>query len=305
MTIISSAAAAFPLSDFRLLTSDIIDPARRCIVSRTLEGRVVFITGGSRGIGRAIALRCARDGAKVAIAAKTAEPHPKLEGTIFTVAREIEESGGQALPIQMDAREEQQIEASIEKTVEAFGGLDVLVNNASAISLTSTRATSMKKFDLMFSVNVRATFATSRAAISHLAKSSNPHILTLSPPLNLNPKWFKNHVAYTMSKYGMSMCTLGMAEELRREGIAVNSLWPKTAIATAAIELLLAAAGLEASRTPEIMADAAHAILTRDSRTYTGHFAIDEDVLREEGVTDFDKYANKPGTPLLPDFFLD
>jgi citronellol/citronellal dehydrogenase len=266
---------------------------------------VVFITGGSRGIGRAIALRCARDGAKVAIAAKTAEPHPKLEGTIHTVAKEIEDAGGQALPIQLDARDEDQVEAAISKTVESFGGLDILVNNASAISLTPTLETSMKKFDLMFSVNVRATFATSRAAIPHLAKGTNPHILTLSPPLNLNPKWFKNHVAYTMSKYGMSMCTLGMAEELKRDGIAVNSLWPKTAIATAAIEMLLSIAGLDASRTPEIMSDAAHAMLTRDSKTYTGNFAIDEDVLREEGVTDFDQYANKPGTPLLPDFFLD
>jgi citronellol/citronellal dehydrogenase len=266
---------------------------------------VVFITGGSRGIGRAIALRCARDGAKIVVAAKTAEPHPKLEGTIFTVAKEIEEAGGKALPIQLDARDESQVEAAIERTLATFGGLDVVVNNASAISLTSTLDTSMKKFDLMFGVNVRATFATSRAAIPHLVKGANPHILTLSPPFNLDPKWFKNHVAYTMSKYGMSMCTLGMAEELRRDGIAVNSLWPRTAIATAAIEMLLSVAGLEASRTPEIMADAAHAILTRDSRSYTGNFAIDEDVLHEEGVSDFDKYAHKPGTPLLPDFFLD
>lgn len=274
-------------------------------MSKTLKDRVIFITGGSRGIGRAIALRCARDGAKIAIAAKTAEPHPKLEGTIFTVAKEIEAAGGEALPIQTDAREEAQVQEAIDRTVEAFGGLDVLVNNASAISLTPTLETSMKKFDLMFGVNVRATFATSRACIPHLTKSSNPHILTLSPPLNMNPKWFKNHVAYTMSKYGMSMCTLGMAEELKRDRIAVNSLWPKTAIATAAIEMLLSATGLEASRKPEIMADAAHAILTRDSTAYSGHFAIDEDVLREEGVTDFDVYANKPGTPLLPDFFLD
>ncbi|MGK2858131.1 MAG: SDR family oxidoreductase [Thermoanaerobaculia bacterium] len=272
---------------------------------RTLENRVVFITGGSRGIGRAIALRCARDGARVAVAAKTAEPHPKLEGTIHSVAAEIEAAGGRALPIQLDVRDEEQIQAAIEKTVEAFGGLDILVNNASAISLTSTLETEMKKFDLMFSVNVRGTYATSRAAIPFLKRSTNPHILTLSPPLNLSPKWFKNHVAYTMSKYGMSMCTLGMAEELRRDGIAVNSLWPRTAIATAAIEMLLSFAGLEASRTPEIMSDAAHAILTRPSRDYTGHFAIDEEVLAEEGPVDFDKYANKPGTPLLPDFFLD
>ncbi|MCM2313584.1 MAG: NAD(P)-dependent oxidoreductase [Thermoanaerobaculia bacterium] len=272
---------------------------------RTLENRVVFITGGSRGIGRAIALRCARDGARVAIAAKTSEPHPKLEGTIHTVAAEIDAAGGRALPLQVDVRSEEQIQAAMEKTVETFGGLDILVNNASAISLTPTLETEMKKFDLMFSVNVRGTYACSRAAIPYLKKSANPHILTLSPPLNLSPKWFKNHVAYTMSKYGMSMCTLGMAEELRRDGIAVNSLWPRTAIATAAIEMLLSFAGLEASRTPEIMADAAHAILTRPSREYTGHFALDEEVLAEEGVTDFDKYANKPGTPLLPDFFLD
>ena len=272
---------------------------------RTLENRVVFITGGSRGIGRAIALRCARDGARVAIAAKTSEPHAKLEGTIHTVAAEVEAAGGRALALRVDVRSEEQIQAAMEKTVETFGGLDILVNNASAISLTSTLETEMRKFDLMFSVNVRGTYACSRAAIPYLKKSANPHILTLSPPLNLSPKWFKNHVAYTMSKYGMSMCTLGMAEELRREGIAVNSLWPRTAIATAAIEMLLSFAGLEASRTPEIMSDAAHAILTRPSREYTGHFVLDEEVLAEEGVTDLDKYANKPGTPLLPDFFLD
>jgi len=272
---------------------------------RTLQNRVVFITGGSRGIGRAIALRCARDGASVVIAAKTGEPHPKLEGTIHTVAAEIEAAGGRALPLQVDIRSDEQVEAAIAKTVETFGGIDVLVNNASAISLTSTLETEMRKFDLMFSVNVRGTFAVSRAAIPHLRKSANPHILTLSPPLNMSAKWFKNHVAYTMAKYGMSMCTLGMSEELRRDGIAVNSLWPRTAIATAAIEMLLSFAGLEASRTPDIMSDAAHAIVTRPSREYTGHFAIDEDVLAEEGVTDLDKYANKPGTPLLPDFFLD
>ncbi|MBI2215522.1 MAG: NAD(P)-dependent oxidoreductase [Acidobacteria bacterium] len=270
-----------------------------------LESRVVFITGGSRGIGRAIALRCARDGACVAIAAKTSEPHPKLEGTIHTVAAEIEAAGGRALPLHVDIRHDDQVEDALRKTAETFGGIDIVVNNASAISLTPTLETEMKKFDLMFSVNVRGTFATSRAAVPYLKRSSNAHILNLSPPLNMSPRWFKNHVAYTMAKYGMSMCTLGMSEELRRDGIAVNSLWPRTAIATAAIEMLLSFAGLEASRTPEIMSDAAYAIITRPSREYTGHFALDEEVLAEEGVTDFDKYANKPGTPLLPDFFLD
>ena len=274
-------------------------------MERTLKNRVVFITGGSRGIGRAIALRCASDGARVAIAAKTSDPHPKLEGTIHTVAREIEEAGGEALALQVDARDEVRLQAAIDETAERFGGLDVLVNNASAISLTPTLQTEMKRFDLMFGVNVRATFAASRAAIPHLRKSSNPHILTLSPPLNMNPKWFAQHLAYTMSKYGMSMCTLGLAEELRGDGIAVNSLWPRTAIATAAIEMLLSTEGLRASRKPEIMADASHAILTRPSREYTGHFALDDEVLAEEGIGNLDSYAVSPGAELIPDFFLD
>lgn len=272
---------------------------------KTLRDRVVFITGGSRGIGRAIALRCARDGARIVIASKTSEPHPKLEGTIHSVAREVEEAGGSALAIQLDVRDDQQIESAIARTVAEFGGLDVLVNNASAISLTPTVHTEMKRFDLMFAVNVRATFATSRAAIPHLRDGTNPHILTLSPPLNMNPRLFAQHLAYTMSKYGMSMCTLGLAEELRGDGIAVNSLWPRTTIATAAIEMLLSTEGMKASRKPEIMADAAHAILTRNSRTYTGNFAIDDDVLREEGVTDLDSYAVSQDAELIPDFFLD
>ena len=271
----------------------------------TLEKKVVFITGASRGIGRSIALRCARDGARVVVAAKSAEPHPKLPGTIHSVAEEVRQAGGEALPLQLDVRDEGAIDEAIAETSRVFGGLDVLINNASAISLTPTAETSMKRFDLMFSVNVRATFACSRAAIPLLKESAKPHILTMSPPLNFNPRWLAGHLAYTMSKYGMSMCTIGLAEELKDDGIAVNSLWPKTAIATAAIEMLLSSYGLDASRKPEIMADAAHAILTRESRSYTGNFAIDEDVLRETGVTNFDHYANKPGTELLPDFFLD
>lgn len=274
-------------------------------MNRSMKGRVVFVTGGSRGIGRAIALRCARDGASVVVAAKTSDPHPKLEGTIHSVAGEIEAAGGNALAIQLDVRDEQQIDAAIARTVGHFGRLDAVVNNASAISLTPTLQTGMKRFDLMFSVNVRATFAVSRSAIPHLEQSDNAHILTLSPPLNLNPKWFAQHLAYTMSKYGMSMCTLGLSAELRKAGIAVNSLWPRTAIATAAIEMLLSSDGLRASRKPEIVADAAWAILTRDSRSYTGNFAIDDEVLLEEGITDLDQYAVTPGAQLIPDFFLD
>jgi citronellol/citronellal dehydrogenase len=271
---------------------------------RNLRGKTLFITGASRGIGRAIALRAAADGANVVIAAKTSEPHPKLPGTIHSVAKEVEQAGGAALPIQLDVRDEEAIESAIESSVARFGALDVLINNASAIVLTGTLETPLKRFDLMHTVNVRATYACSRAAVAHLRNSSNPHILNLSPPLNLDQRWFAGHVAYTMSKYGMSMCTLGMSEEFRQDGIAVNSLWPRTAIATAAIRMLLSEPGVRASRRPEIVADAAWAMLTRDSRSYSGNFAIDEDVLREEGVSDFDHYAVTPGGELLPDFFL-
>jgi citronellol/citronellal dehydrogenase len=270
----------------------------------TLKGKTLFITGASRGIGKAIALRAAADGANVAIAAKTAEPHPKLPGTIFTAAAEVEAAGGRALPLQVDVRDEEAIARAIERTVETFGGLDVLVNNASAINLTGTLETPMKRFDLMWSVNARATFACSQAAIPHLKRAGNPHILTLSPPLNLEPKWLSHHVAYTISKYGMSLCVLGMAEELKGDGIAVNALWPRTVIATAALNMLGGAFPTENCRKPEIMGDAAHAILVRDSRTTTGRFFVDDEVLAEEGVTDFEKYAVQPGAELLGDLFL-
>ena len=269
-----------------------------------LKGKTLFITGGSRGIGKAIALRAAADGANVAIAAKTAEPHPKLPGTIYTAAAEIEAAGGKALPLQTDIRDEEQIAQAVRKTVETFGGIDVLVNNASAINLTRTLDTPMKRFDLMWSVNARATFACSQACIPHLRKSPNPHILTLSPPLNLHPGWFKNHVAYTISKYGMSLCVLGMAEEFKADGIAINALWPRTVIATAALAMLGGMAPPALCRKPEIVGDAAHVILTRDSRCCTGNFYIDEEVLREAGVTDFERYAVQPGKPLFPDLFL-
>ena len=274
-----------------------------------LAGKRIFITGGSRGIGLAIALRAARDGASVAIAAKTAEPHPSLPGTIFTAAKEIEAAGGTALPIQCDIRDEAQIAAAIAQTAQAFGGIDILINNASAINLTKTEATPAKRFDLMFDVNVRGTFLTSQAAIPYLRESAaagrNPHILTLSPPLSMKPKWFKNHVAYTMAKYGMSMCVLGMSEEFRRDGIAVNALWPRTAIDTAALAMI---PGIDTStcRTPEILSDSAHIILTRDSKECTGNFFVDDEVLASEGITDLDKYAVVPGTTdFLLDFFLD
>ena len=271
----------------------------------TLKGQTLFITGASRGIGKAIALRAARDGANIAIAAKTAEPHPKLPGTIYTAAEEIEKAGGKALPIVCDIRDENQIAAAVAKTVEKFGGIDICVNNASAISLTPTLATPMKKFDLMFGINVRGTFATSQACIPHLKKGKNPHILNLSPPLNMEARWFAPHVAYTMAKYGMSLCVLGMAEELRPDGIAVNALWPRTVIATAAVNNLLGGeATMKGSRKPEIMADAAHAILTKPSREVTGNFFVDDDVLRKEGVKDFDQYQYVAGAQLLPDFFV-
>jgi len=271
----------------------------------TLAGKTLFITGASRGIGREIALRAARDGARVAVAAKTSEPHPKLAGTIHTVAAEIEAAGGKALAIQLDVRDEAAIAQAVARAADAFGGIDILVNNASAISLTPTLATPAKRYDLMMGVNVRATFLCSQACIPWLKKSANPHILNLSPPLNMHARWFAGHVAYTMSKYGMSMCTLGMAEELRGDGIAVNSLWPRTTIATAAVEVHFPEAILRASRTAAIMADAAHAILTSEARGHTGHFYIDEEVLRRAGVTDFERYAITPGTPLFQDLFVD
>lgn len=270
----------------------------------TLAGRRLFITGGSRGIGLAIALRAARDGAKVAIAAKTTEPHPKLPGTIFTAAREIEAAGGEALALVCDIRDDAAVETAVAQAVDAFGGLDICINNASAISLTGTLETPMKRYDLMHQINARGTYLVSRTCLPHLLKADNPHILNLSPPLSLSPRWFKNHVAYTMAKYGMSMCVLGMAAEFADRGVAVNALWPKTAIATAAIAML---PGVDTNmcRTPEIVADAAHAVLTRPADHTTGQFLIDEDVLRQAGVSDFDGYAVAPGTPLLPDFFLD
>ena len=239
------------------------------------------------------------------IAAKTADPHPKLPGTIFSVAEEIKTSGGYALPLQMDVRDEEQIQAAVAQAVAQFGGIDILINNASAISLTPTLQTPMKRFDLMFEVNVRGTFATSQACIPYLKNATNPHVLTLSPPLNLKPSWFENHCAYTMSKYGMSMCVLGMAEEFKDQGIAFNALWPVTAIATDAFKAIDAGVPLEMMRKPEIVADAAYTILKRSSRSCTGNFFTDEQVLQESGITDFESYAIQPGSPLLPDFFLD
>ncbi len=270
----------------------------------SLKGKTIFITGASRGIGREIALKCANDGANIVVTAKTIEPHAKLPGTIHSVALEVEAAGGHALAVQVDVRDEGAVLAAVEIAVARFGGIDILVNNASAIALTDTLQTPMKRFDLMLGVNARGTFAASQACILHLMKAANPHILNLSPPLNMNAKWFKNHTAYTMSKYGMSMCTLGMAAELEGRGIAVNSLWPRTTIATAAIEVNFPPEILKASRRPAIMADAAYAIFKRDSRRHTGNFYIDEAVLREEGVTDFAHYAVTPGAQLYPDLFL-
>jgi len=275
----------------------------------SLAGKRIFVTGGSRGIGLAIALKAARDGASVAIAAKTAEVNPKLPGTIYSAAAEIEAAGGVALPIQCDLRDEDQITASIAKAAAEFGGLDILINNASAINLTKTEATPAKRFDLMFDVNVRGTFLTSQAAIPHLRESAkagrNPHILTLSPPLSMKAKWFQHHVAYTMAKYGMSMCVLGMSEEFKKEGIAVNALWPRTAIDTAALQMI-PGVDTAACRTPEILADAAYIILNRESKGCTGNFFVDDELLASEGITDLEKYSVVPGTKdFLLDFFLD
>ncbi|XP_059214069.1 hydroxysteroid dehydrogenase-like protein 2 [Centropristis striata] len=268
-----------------------------------LAGCTLFITGASRGIGKAIALKAARDGANIVIAAKTAEPHPKLPGTIYTAAQEVEAVGGKALACVVDIRDEQQIGDAVQKAVDKFGGIDILVNNASAINLTGTLETPMKKVDLMLGINLRGTYVTSKLVLPHLLKSSRPHILNLSPPLNLNPVWFKNHTAYTMAKYGMSMCVLGMAEEFRGQ-VAVNALWPKTAIQTAAMEMLGGEGVAKQCRTADIMADAAYAVLSQP-KDFTGHFLVDEDVLKQRGIHNFDQYAVQPGNPLLPDFFLD
>jgi len=270
-----------------------------------LKSKTLFITGASRGIGKAIALRAAKDGANIAIAAKTTQPHPKLPGTIYTAAEEIEAAGGKALPCIVDIRFEDQVEAAVAKTVETFGGIDILVNNASAILLTDTVSTPMKRYDLMHQINTRGTFLCSQKCIPHLEKAENPHILNLSPPLNMEARWFAPHVAYTMAKFGMSMCVLGMAEELKSRGIAVNALWPRTTIATAAVRNLLGGEEMvRASRKPEILADAAHAILTKPSRECTGNFFVDDDVLKAEGISDLSHYAVDSNAELMPDFFV-
>jgi len=271
----------------------------------TLRGKTVFITGASRGIGKAIGLRAARDGANVVVAAKTSEPNPKLPGTIFTAADEIEAAGGKALPIPVDIRDEAQVKGAVAEAVARFGGIDILVNNASAIHLAGTLDTPMKRYDLMHQVNARGTYLCSQACLPHLLKAQNPHILMLSPPLSMKPRWFATHVAYTMAKYGMSMCVLGMAEEFRDRGVAVNALWPRTVIATAALNLLGGEALAVHGRTPDVVADAAHAILVREARRCTGNFFIDEEVLAAEGARDFAKYAVEKGQDLAPDLFVD
>ncbi len=271
----------------------------------TLKGKTLFITGASRGIGLAIGLRAARDGANVAIAAKTAEPHPKLEGTIYTAAEAIEKAGGKALPLVVDVREEASVAAAIAKTAETFGGIDIVVNNASAINLSNTEAVDMKRYDLMNGINARGTFMVSKLAIPHLSKAENPHILMLSPPLDMSEKWFAPHLAYSIAKFGMSLCVLGLAGELRRKGIAVNALWPRTTIATAAVNNLLGGDALmKASRTPAILADAAHMIFTTPSKELTGQFLIDDTFMHGRGVTDFDQYRVDPTQDLMPDFFV-
>jgi len=271
----------------------------------SLAGKTLFITGASRGIGLAIALRAAKDGANIAIAAKTAEPHKHLPGTIYTAADEIEKAGGRALPLVVDVRDEASVLDAVEKTVAAFGGIDICVNNASAIQLTGTLATDMKRYDLMHQINTRGTFLTSKACLPHLKRASNPHVLMLSPPLDMSPRWFAPHVAYTMAKFGMSMCVLGMAAEFKDDGVAFNALWPRTGIATAAIQFALGGEdGMRQCRTPQIMADAAHAIFNKPARTFTGNFVIDDTFLYGEGVRDFEVYRVDPTRPLMPDFFV-
>jgi citronellol/citronellal dehydrogenase len=271
----------------------------------SLKDKTLFITGASRGIGLAIGLRAARDGANVVIAAKTAEPHAKLPGTVYTAAKEVEAAGGSALPLVVDVRDEAAVREGIDKAVAAFGGLDIVVNNASAISLTPTPQTDMKRFDLMHQINTRGTYMVSKFAIPHLEKASNPHILMLSPPLDMNERWFAPHLAYSLAKYGMSLCVLGLAGELRPRGIAVNALWPRTIIATSAIKNLLGGdAIMRASRSPEIIADAAYALFNKPARSMTGQFLIDDVFLAREGVTDFERYRIDPSVPLAPDFFV-
>jgi citronellol/citronellal dehydrogenase len=272
----------------------------------SLAGKTLFITGASRGIGKAIALRAAQDGANIVVAAKTTEPHPKLPGTIYTAAEEIEAAGGKALACKVDIRNEENVQTAIDQAIETFGGIDILINNASAINLMGTEALTMKRYDLMHQINARGSFLCSKLCIPHLKKAENPHILNLSPPLNMDAKWFKNHSAYTLAKYAMSVWVLGMSAEFAHDGIAVNALWPRTAIATAAVRNLLGGDAMcRASRTPEIISDAAHVILTRKSRDCSGNFFIDEVVLREAGVTDLDQYAVDPTQALVQDFFLD
>jgi citronellol/citronellal dehydrogenase len=271
-----------------------------------LSGKTIFISGASRGIGLAIALRAARDGANVALIAKTGEPHPKLEGTVFTAAEEIEGAGGQALPIVGDIRDEEQVSAAVAQAVERFGGIDVCINNASAINLAGTEALEVKRYDLMQSINTRGTFVVSKACLPHLRQAANPHILTLSPPISLEPRWLGPHIGYTIAKYGMSLCALGFAAEFAEAGIASNALWPRTLIATAAVQNLLGGdVAMNASRKPELYADAAYAVITRPSRECTGNTFLCEDVLREEGVTDLDRYSYVPGADLQVDLYVD
>jgi citronellol/citronellal dehydrogenase len=271
----------------------------------SLKNKTLFVSGASRGIGLAIAKRAAKDGANVILAAKTAEPHPKLPGTIYTAAEEIEEVGGKALPVVCDIRDEENVRNAVNKGLDHFGAIDICINNASAIQLTGTLQTDMKRYDLMNQINARGTFLVSKVCLPHLIKSDNPHILNLSPPLDMDPKWFGPHVAYTMAKFGMSLCVLGMAEEFKEEGVAVNALWPRTAVATAAIKNALGGDSImNISRSPEIMADAAHVILTKNSREFTGNFCIDDNLLADNGVTDFSQYAEVPFAELAPDFFV-